>query len=551
MNRPIPRTVLISSALIVALLTTPILAQEESATRRIPTTIESWSAGDTPDVRGLADSLGLAGEEPLALSLDQTITLALQRNLTLVTQRYARSRTLLAIEEALGIYDINLSGTLSHSESTSPRTSSLEEGGTTLTSERQNWDFSANRQLSYGAGVQVDFNNTRTTNSNLTASLSPQFIPTLRIAYQQSLLRNRGREVTERNILVAKTNAAISQEDFQTQVEVIVQQASDGYWNLVEALKQLEVAQESLAQAEELHEMNRIQVEVGTKAPLEMVQSEATVASRREEIIQLRANVDDEADGLRRLINLDRNLNWDRPIQPSTEPVVEFEAVDVNEAVEMALASRPDVRRQKLQNENLELDARVAKNQAKPSLDFSASVSYSGIGGTLRGFDPSTGEVFLIDETDYFDAVSVLSDRDFENIGMSVTFGYPIGNRAARSRVAQAELAVEQGDFELQDLEMQVLSEVRRSVRALRTAAERIESAKVASRLARENLDAEQKRYENGMSTSFQVTEIQEDLSQALSREVSAIINYRRAETNYYRTIGKLLDEYDVELATE
>lgn len=501
---------------------------------------------EVAQVRDLSD-LGIEVEDDRALlSLEDAITAALRRNLSLVIQRYRRSQTVQGIGEALGIYDLGLNLNTGWSENTSPTSSTLEQADL-LVSERINADLSLSQLTPWGGTASLAFNNSRFESSNAFVQPNPQFSILFGLRFDQPLLRGFGRQVTTQGITVARNSSAISREDFQTQVEVVVTEISNRYWLLVEAREQLAVAEESLELAQELHEMNRIQVEVGTLAPLEMVQSEAGVATREEEIIRRQAEVEDSADALRRLINLDRRELWDIAIEPVTPPEIEHRPIDVDAAIDLALENRPEVRRKRLEILNRQLEAEVAKNRAKPSLDLSASYGYNAIDGDLS--DALTGT--LIEPGGYSDALRQILDRDFEGWTIGLTFGYPVQNRAAKARLAIAELALAQGDVELADLEQQALADVRQAARAVETAAKQIESAKVSSRLARENLDAERKRYENGLSTSFQVLEIQEDLSQARSREVSAVINYRRALTAFQRSTGKLLEENSIELASD
>jgi outer membrane protein len=525
------------------------VAQEsgDAQLRKLPTTIDGFT-GETPDTQSLTEALGMERtEEGVDFTLDQVITLTLQRNLTLVIQRYERSRSILRIGENQGIYDFNLQFDASLSDSTQ-RVANINQdagGADSFSSETQRADALASRLFSSGGTLGLSFRNTRRAASDFTSRFNPSYDTSLNFQFDQPLLRNFGHDVTEQNIIIARTNAAVSRETFQTQVETIIRQASDGYWNLVESIEQLAVAEESLTLAEELHGMNRIQVDVGTLAPLEMVQSEAGVASRKEEIISRRAQVGDGADILRRLINLKPGPAWDTPINPVTQPEVAHQAIDVAEAVATALKNRPDIRRQKLQNETLDLQAKVAQSRKKPRLDATANYGVSGVDGTFVGAD---GELV---NNDYSDALAQIPDRVSEGWTLAVTYAIPLGNRQAKAASAGADLAVAQGDVELQDLELEVLLDVRSAARALEAAAERIESAKVSSRLARQNLDAERKRYENGLSTTFEVLRIQEDLSEAASREVSAVINYRRQDANYYRSIGQLLDKYNVVMSDD
>lgn len=507
----------------------PITASGEELTVPTTPTGDAGAAEIAPD------------GETLNLPLDQAIVLALQHNLNLVVERYARERSLLGIEAAQGIYDLGLDVDLTSTSSSRPQTSALEETEGLLTQETERWNFSLSQLTPWGGGVQFQWNNSGDETSDANQLINPLYNASASLFVQQPLLQNFGRDVTNRNIIVAKKDSAISRETFRANVEAVVRQVSDLYWDLVAAQEQLDVSEESLGLARELHEMNRIQVEVGTLAPLEMVSSEASVAAREAEIISGRAAVEDAADNLRRLLNLESGDLWMVPIEPVTDPEVEHNSIDLGEAVDVALENRVDVIQQRLEQDKRELDARIAQRNKLPQLDLVAGIGYNG---TNVGFDPVAGPV----DEGYSGALDQVTNRDFEFWQVQLNFSYPIQNRAAKARAVQAELFVEQGEWELRDLENAILVEVRRTARAVETAAKSIESAKVASKLARKNLEAEQKRYENGLSTSFTVLQIQEDLSEALSREVNAIISYRKALTAYQLSIGRLLNEFGVSL---
>jgi outer membrane protein TolC len=208
------------------------------------------------------------------------------------------------------------------------------------------------------------------------------------------------------------------------------------------------------------------------------------------------------------------------------------------------MKERPELRNQALQQDLRALDLAFYRNQKLPRLDVTARYGYNGIGGDVH--DPSTGA--LIASGGASDAIRQLKDRDFDGWRIQLDFAYPLQNRTARARYAIADVSLEQGKTQMTQLQETVRTEVRRAVRGVRTAAQEIESATASTGLAEKNLDAERKRYENGLSTSFQVLQIQEDLTAARSRQVAAIAGYRRAVAEYYRATGRLLEAEGVEL---
>ena len=514
-------------------------------------------SGEAADPPSLAEDLGIVVEDDaIQLSLDQAIAMALNRNLSIVVQRYQRSQSVATIDQRMGIYDINLTATGGANEDTNPQTSSLQQTeSATLTTEGQQVRLQASKLVSTGGTFSADLNNRRSASADRANTFNPSFRLDYDLTFSQPLLRNFGREVTEQNILIARNNADISRENFQSQVETILRQTSDTYWALVESLEQLAVAEESLSLAEDLHRMNQIQVEVGTQAPLEVVTSEARVAARRQDIIRFRAQVEDNRDNLRSLANLDRGNMWNVSIEPSTDPEVDYVKIDLEDAVMTALERRTDVRTRRIQNDTLDLNARVARNQKRPQLDLSATYGTNAVEGNRFervGFDDEGNPILVpVSSTDFLDGVESAFSADLDGWTLGFNFGYPIGNRTAKAASVVADLAAEQGRYQLKDLEVQVLTQVRQAARAVETAIEQIESARISSNLQRRNLDAEEKRYENGLSTSFQVLEVQEDLSEARRAEVSAIISYRRALTAYHLAIGTLLDEHSVTLSDD
>ena len=482
-----------------------------------------------------------AGPESIPLSLDEAVTTALRRNLGLLVERYERAQFRLRLDESLGIYDLNLEAAGFADEETSPSTGGLT-GADILTRERRNLNTNVEQLTPWGGIGGIVFNAFRQEDNSIFTNPNPLFLADFDATYTQPLLRNFGRLATERGIKIAQLNSEISRETFQQQVATTLQQVENAYWDLVEARQQVGVARESLGLARELHQMNRVRVDVGTLAPLELVQSEVGIATREEQIILAEADVQRAEDELRRLMHLEQGELWEKPIVPTTPAETQRAEIDLQAAIDTALAERPELSNQRLRNDVLDLESRFFRNQMRPRLDLTARYGYNGIGGDFR--DEETGE---ITPGGFSDAVDQLSERLFDGWRVDLVFGYPLQNRTARARKAIADLDLEQGRNELSELEETIIVEVRSAVRGVRTAAQQIESTRASRGLAERNLDAERKRYENGLSTSFQVLEIQEDLTAARSREVAAIASYRRALAEYWRATGRLLEAEGVE----
>jgi outer membrane protein TolC len=477
------------------------------------------------------------------LSLDEAVEIALRQNLSLSVQRYTRTRARLDIERSLGIYDLLLSATAHAEDSKSPTTSQLQASASNL----QRVNVGVSQILPTGGEVTVGWNNSRSENNNPFSRLNPAYNSSVIFGLNQPLLRDFGRIATERSILIAQNRSQASSQEFERQVTDTVQQVIDAYWNLVGARQQLVVARESLSLARELHDRNKIQVDVGTKAPLELVQSEAAIAEREEGIITSQSAVGDAEDQLRRLLNLPQGEVWGTEIRPVTEATIEHRPIDVEAAIRTALAERPELRTQQLDIEQARIETAFARNQERPTLDLNVGYDFSGVGGNVIQRDDN-GEIIGTVPGNYADALDQVTGLNFHGWSFDLTFGFPLQNRAARTARTIAELDLARAEAAMEDASNGIITEVRQAARRVETAAKQIDAAKASRVFQERNLDAERKRYENGLSTSFQITQIQEDLTQARSREVNAVVNYRTALAEFQRTVGGLLTEEGIEL---
>jgi outer membrane protein TolC len=480
------------------------------------------------------------------LTLDEAVEIALRQNLGLSIQRYTRNRARLAIAQTLGAYDVLASAVGLAQDNASPPTTQLQASESNL----QRLTMGFDQLFPTGGVLSLDWVNFRQESNNAFSRFNPEYNSDIAFSYNQPLLRGFGRLATERELLVARNRSQASREDFEGQLVLTVQDVIDAYWNLVGARQQLIVAQESLSLARELHDRNRIQVEVGTMAPLELVQSEAAIAEREEGIITAQSALGDAEDALRRLLNLPEGELWATEIRPATDPAIQHTPIDVAAAIQTALAERPELRGVQLDIEQARIQSQFARNEERPTLDLNIRYGFEGAGGNLIVRD-AAGNPIGTTTGGYSDAFSQITGLDYDGWTAQLTFGLPLQNRSARALRAIADLDLQRAQAGLEDARNAIITEVRGAARRVETAAKQIEAAKASRVFQERNLEAERKRYENGMSTSFQITQIQEDLTQARSREVNSVVNYRIALAEYQRATGRLLEEERVSIDDE
>jgi outer membrane protein TolC len=479
-------------------------------------------------------------DDAVHLTLEEVVALALERNLGLRVQRYGRARARLGIQEAMGIYDLGLVGDASISSDESPSASNLE-GAAVQKQDREQMTLGLSQLFPTGGTAQVSFSNSKLETNSQFFTINPSYNSGLDFSLSQPLLRNFGRDATEFGLRIAALDSDIAREGFLEQVVATIANAETAYWNLVAARYRLGVAEESRALALQLHENNKVRVDVGTLAPLELVASEAGIATREEEIIRARAAIGDAEDVLRYLIDVDDARFWTMPLVPDTAAETEYLSFDLSESLSTALDSRPELAREQLALRGREIQAAYYRSQTKPRLDLVARYGFNGVGGDVVVRD-NEGNVISSLPGGWDDAFDQVTGADFPGWSVGLEFGMPLQNRAARARATSADLALEQGRVGIEQLQQQVEAEVRIAARGLETGRQEIESARVSVRLAESNLDAEKKKYENGLSTSFQILQVEEELAAARLRLVQAVTGYRRALVSYHRSIGRLLD---------
>lgn len=515
------------TTLMLLLAATALFAQEAP----VPRTTEAVTAETDRDVDDA---------RALRLSLNDAINTAMKQNLGVQLQDYETRISGYNLRGQYGLFDWISAGDVSISSDRNATTSSIQaSSGRSI-----NANASVSQIIPTGGQYSFAFRNGRATTAGGFTNVSPAYTSSLAFSFAQPLLKDFGLDVTRRNITIARNNLGITQGAFRTAVMDTVSSVEQAYLDLSYARRNIEVVKEALFLARDQARITQIRIDVGASAPLDILQPRVQIATTEESLVTAVAAVRDAEDRLRALLNLPRE-EWDRPIVPVDEVRYEPMTIDMNQAVQQALQNRPEMNQQRLATETLKVSALYARNQTLPTVDFNVGYNVAGVAGRTLDVDAS-GQPFVVSSTNYGEALSQVFGRDFPSWNVGFTFGYPLMNIGARAAARAAELDLQQSQTFESQTRQNIAVEVRSAARLVETFARTIAASKAARDAAERNVDAERKRYENGMTTNFQVLEVQRQLSDARVRELFSLVGYNKAVAAYHRAVGDILEVHSI-----
>ncbi|MFQ5816935.1 MAG: TolC family protein [Terriglobia bacterium] len=514
----------------------------------------------------------------LYLSLQDAIYLALENNLDIAAARYgpdiaetdilrtkggglARGAGGVGTATALGggpvgSFDPTVSYSFNWSRRIQPQTSTFLTGTNKLTTTPITNGFTYNQSFQTGTSFSITYDAFRQSTNATRTSFNPFFTSSLQVGFSQRLLNGFGLGPNRRFIRVAKNNQQISDQAFLQQVMETISAVKDAYWELVFAREDVKVKEQSLALAEKLYQDNQRQVEIGTLAPIEVVRAESEVARTRQDLIVSQTTL------LQQQITI-KDLIARNPMDPllalveiiPTEPVEVPElpeVIPVQDAIQIAMEKRPEIIQAQLDLKNRGITRRAVRNSMLPSVDVFGFYSGSGLAGALNPlaeFDPifnlpPSGEFIGGFSRSFTQAIQ----RDFPNYGFGVSITIPIKNRAAQADTARAALEERQSEVRYRRTVNQIIRDVRNAQILLQQSRARIDAAEKARLLARETMEAEQKKLQLGASTIFLVIQAQRDLAAAQSLEVRTRVDFKRAQVGFDQALGRTLERSNVKV---
>ncbi len=475
------------------------------------------------------------------MSIDDAVATAIEQNLDLQVQRYNPELQDASITQFKAVYTPNFVSTVSTSGSTQPSTSVLSGAASGITNNQALFNFGVSALTNWhGGSYDVRWNNGRSTTNNQFSTFNPQLNASVNATYTQPLLRNFKIDGARQQLLVSQKNKEISDVQLQQSISVTVRNVRNAYYDLMYAIGNLAVQNQSLDLARQSLKDNRARVEIGTMAPLDIVQAEAEVATREESVIVAEAAIERAQDTLRALVFNPTGADfWTARIEPTDAVTFQPTTVDVEGAIKTALGQRTDVVAARKNLEINDVNIRYFKNQSLP--DVTASVNYNAraTGGeqVTRGRDPVTGfpndQILSSVEKSYLSTLGDTLTGDFPGWSLQVDIAYPLGKSSQEAQLARARLQNTQAERQIQGLELQVSTQVREYGRQVQTNAKRVDATRSSRVLAERRLEAEEKKYQAGMTSSFFVLQAQRDLNIARNSELLALVEYAKSVVNY------------------
>jgi len=536
---------------------------------------EHWYSGLTHNYRtryippinvsnsGRADSLIRAGN--LYLSLSDAIALALENNIDVEVSRYSfpiNEAALRGAQAGNGTvnFDPVFTSNVNWGHNANISTNSITAGGQSVNiGNTRTRNFGIQQGFMTGGTAALSFNNNSQTTNNTNALFVPQLQSGLQLQASQPLLQGFGFAYNGRNIRIAKNNLRLTDYQFEQQLNTTLNTVISTYWNLVSAALAVGVAQQTLEQAQRLLSDNKKQLDIGTMAPLDVLQAQQQVSTSETSLITAQTAVEQQEVSLKNLLS--RNglasdtlsavhiIPTDRITVPDVEPIQPKQDV-----VAKALEHRPELAQQRLQLENSQISLTGTRNSMLPQLNLTGSVSNPGVGGPINPIpqlDPLTGELRpRLVNPDLVGGYSNILRQVFGvptvNYQVGFTLNIPLRNRSAQAAYAQQGLQLRQAELNLLKETNTIRSDVEKALIAVKNARAGYQSAATASAVSQQVLDAEQKKYELGASTSYAVVQHQTDLANARQAEVAAVSAYAQAKLQLDQATGMILENNNI-----
>jgi outer membrane protein TolC len=497
-------------------------------------------------VRQAAERFASGGDIPVAaaqaggtysLSLDDAVKLALEHNLDIQVERLNPQTYDYALAALNSTFQPTVTSAFTSNSQVTLPNSQLTTNAASISTGNVFWNTGVAQSLKWGgSSYAVGFNNRRTDSSNQFTTRNPSYNTFINLAFLQPILRGFKTDGVRSQMQITRINQDISEVQLKATITNTLSDVRNAYWDYLFSLQAVEVAQQSLALADKLVDDNKTRVEIGTMAPIDVVQAEAEAATRRQTLAQVEATSRTAELALKRLVvSGTEDPIFRASLVPTDRPDFRPERVDIEGAVRRALENRTDLDQARKQLQANDVAVNGLSNAVLPALDLGLNYGLSGLGGPQFVRSGLGGAISQTVPGGYNQALGNISNFDAPNWSVALNLSYPIGTSAADAGLARARLQVQQTQAQIRQLELNVATEVTNTALAVESNLKRVEAASAARELAQRRLEAEQSKFEVGMSTNYFVVQAQRDLRDAQNIELRTLLDYRKSLVDFER----------------
>jgi outer membrane protein TolC len=490
----------------------------------------------------------------LEISQEDVIRLALENNVDINIERYSPYFNVWGVERNKSILNPIVGFNSNFNRMVTPASSFLQ-GGTTVLNIASVYDFTVHKPFEPGLDLDFEFKTTRSRTNSLFFNLNPYVTPVLGIGITQHLLKDQGRISRSRGLKIARNTVGMSEDAFIAKTSELLTNVLNTYWDLAYCEDDIRLKEASLKLAQVVLDQNKIQAEVGTLAPLDVVQAEAEVASRKQQLVVAQFNRKLAENQMKKLISSRNDPGMiEAQIITATKPSDPPAPVsDVGQAVQRAMEIRPEIKQALLDLDNRKIQVQYTKNQLRPVLDFTASFSQNGLGGNqiIREQLPDQiwgGPIIGTIPGGIWDSLNSLFSEKYLGYALGLNLKLPVGNDEARANSAQAQIDVRQAEERMRALRQAIALEIRQAYDRYNLNQASLQAAEVTVRYQKQRLQGEQDKYNLGATTTRSVIEAQRDLQDAYTIWIRARIDLIKSRIAIDKAIGETFPAHNIEL---
>ena len=489
--------------------------------------------------------LALASQQPvppqgamvLQLSMDQAVQMATDANLALKADRLNIDIAAEGVAGAEAAFKPIVNGSATKSSSVRLPSSFTDLTSGSISSASINGGANVSQSVPWlGGSYFASWSNSRLTTNQPQPVFNPQLTSQVQFQYTQPLLRNFMIDPNRAALENSQTQQQVANLDLQFRTITLQNQVRLAYLSLIAANAQLDAARKNLELAQTQLKNDQSKVKVGVGAPIDEISDNLAVQQNQGSVVQAVGFAEQAEDQLRTMI-LDPNRPdfWTVHIDPVDELVVQERQVDVDAAIKTALANRLDVQEAQRNLEVTHRTTRLDENLTKASVNAVAGYSATSSGGTQFSYANITDTTGIPTTRSLGSVLSQTFAGDFPSWSVGVQVGYPIGRSTAEANLAQQRLNEQQAQINLQQLQLQVAAAVRQAARDVNNSYQVVQTSKAAFDAAQQQLDAENRKQELGLSDTFTLLQKQTQLAQARVSNISAMIAYNTALLTFDR----------------